>query len=109
MPTFSPAWKWLPLWRTMILPGITCSPPYTFTPSLCDLLSLPFLVEPAPFFDAIVLPPHLKKLLDRFYQYFCKWLPVAISFTIHFFTFILEYKYFLVFTLCKHFACNLGT
>lgn len=35
-----------------MLPVITTSPPYFFTPRYCGLLSRPFLVDPVPFLCA---------------------------------------------------------
>ena len=43
----------VPLWRTIIFPGITVSPPYFFTPSLRPALSRPFLDDPPAFLVAI--------------------------------------------------------
>ena len=62
MDTFFPGWNFVPLCRTMILPGETISPPNFFTPSLLDSESRPFLVEPPPFLCAILFP----KKLNRF-------------------------------------------
>ena len=45
-PAPSPAQKWLPHWRTMMLPASTRSPPYFLTPRNCAFESRPFLIEP---------------------------------------------------------------
>lgn len=42
----------LPLWRMMMFPVLTTSPPYFFTPRYWGLESRPFLVEPVPFLCA---------------------------------------------------------
>src|SRR3954470_18006249 len=47
-PTFSPGWKRVPRWRTMIAPACTAVPSYTFTPRRLASESRPFLVEPPP-------------------------------------------------------------
>jgi len=42
----------LPLWRMMMLPVDTTSPPYFLTPRYWGLESRPFFVEPVPFLCA---------------------------------------------------------
>jgi hypothetical protein len=49
MPTFSPAWNFVPTWRTRMLPAETCSPANRFTPRIFGSESRPFRVEPCPF------------------------------------------------------------
>src|SRR5688572_12121500 len=39
----------------MMLPALTTSPPYFFTPRRCEFESRPFLVDPCPFLCAISL------------------------------------------------------
>src|SRR5690349_1662248 len=51
-PTFAPGWKWVPRWRTMISPALTCWPPNRLTPSRCALESRPFRLDEAPFLCA---------------------------------------------------------
>jgi hypothetical protein len=51
--TLSPGWNVVPRWRTMILPGITASPPNFFTPRRRPAESRPFLVDPPLFFVAV--------------------------------------------------------
>src|SRR5215470_15215126 len=53
MPTFSPAWKRVPRWRTMIEPALIASPPNTFTPSRFACESRPLREEPPAFLCAI--------------------------------------------------------
>ena len=52
-PTPSPGWKWVPRWRTMISPALTCWPPKRLTPRRWALDSRPLRVELAPFLCAI--------------------------------------------------------
>src|SRR6266436_152206 len=52
-PTFSPAWCFVPRWRTMIVPALINWPPKRFTPSLCPCESRPFVEEPPPFLLAM--------------------------------------------------------
>src|SRR5882762_8301623 len=52
-PTFSPAWCFVPRWRTRIVPALTSWPPKRFTPSLCPCESRPFVEEPPPFLCAM--------------------------------------------------------
>src|SRR5882724_13403941 len=47
-PTFSPAWCFVPRWRTRIVPALTSWPPKRLTPSLCPCESRPFVEEPPP-------------------------------------------------------------
>src|SRR5579862_8839941 len=47
-PTFSPGWKWVPRWRTMIDPAVTVVPSKTLTPRRWAFESRPFRVEPPP-------------------------------------------------------------
>src|SRR5580658_7687515 len=47
-PTFTPGWKCVPRWRTIIEPALTDSPSEAFTPRRCALESRPFRVEPPP-------------------------------------------------------------
>ena len=49
-PTLIPGKKDVPLWRIKIDPAVTFSPPYAFTPNLLEFESLPFLVDPVPFY-----------------------------------------------------------
>src|SRR3954466_3268569 len=56
-PTFTPGWKWVPRWRTMISPALTTWPPNRFTPRRCALESRPLRVELAPFLCAIAVLP----------------------------------------------------
>src|SRR6516164_1933395 len=53
MPTCVPGWNLVPRWRTMILPGITISPPNFLTPSRLPRLSRPLRDEPPAFLCAI--------------------------------------------------------
>src|SRR4051794_17023270 len=55
-PTFSPGWKRVPRWRTMIAPGPTIVPSYTLTPRRCAAESRPLRVEPPPLVFDIELP-----------------------------------------------------
>src|SRR5690625_785514 len=55
MPTFSPGWKCVPRWRTMISPAATSCPPKRFTPRRFDSESRPFLELPPAFLCAISL------------------------------------------------------
>src|SRR5690606_28329285 len=55
-PTFSPGWKRVPRWRTMIEPAGTSVPSNTFTPRRCAWESRPFRVEPPPFVFDMSLP-----------------------------------------------------
>jgi hypothetical protein len=52
-PTFTPGWKWVPRWRTMISPALTTWPPKRFTPRRWAFESRPLRVELAPFLCAI--------------------------------------------------------
>src|SRR5579871_2850700 len=52
-PTFSPALKREPRWRTRMEPPVTNSPPKAFTPRRCAFESRPFLELPKPFLCAI--------------------------------------------------------
>ena len=56
IPTFSPGNIFVPLCLTIMLPGITVSPPYFLTPSLLPALSRPFLDDPPAFFVALQRP-----------------------------------------------------
>src|SRR5690606_31660216 len=56
-PTFSPAWKRVPRWRTMIEPALTVWPPKALMPSIFGWESRPFRVEPPPFFCAMFPAP----------------------------------------------------
>src|SRR4051794_5477471 len=47
-PTFSPGWKRVPRWRTMMAPAVTVCPSNTFTPRRLASLSRPLRVEPPP-------------------------------------------------------------
>src|ERR671915_1534136 len=53
MPTFSPGWKVLPRWRTMIVPDRTNWPSPRLTPSRLPALSRPFLLDEPAFLCAI--------------------------------------------------------
>src|SRR6516164_5469779 len=53
MPTCGPGWNLVPRWRTMILPGITISPPNFLTPSRRPRLSRPLREDPPAFLCAI--------------------------------------------------------
>ena len=57
LPTPSPGWKWVPRWRTMIVPACTSVPLYTFTPSRCAFESRPLREDAAPFFFDMVRSP----------------------------------------------------
>src|SRR5713226_2019747 len=54
MPTRSPGWNLVPRWRTMMLPGMTISPPNFLTPSRRPGLSRPLRDEPPAFLCAIL-------------------------------------------------------
>src|SRR5258708_8665212 len=54
MPTRSPGWNLVPRCRTMMLPGMTISPPYFLTPSRRPALSRPLREEPPAFLCAIL-------------------------------------------------------
>src|SRR5579863_9026606 len=54
MPTRSPGWNLVPRWRTMMLPGMTISPPNFLTPSRRPPLSRPLRDEPPAFLCAIL-------------------------------------------------------
>src|SRR5512132_2623638 len=54
-PTPAPGWKRVPRWRTMMLPGITDSPPNFLTPSRCPGLSRALRELPPAFLCAIAL------------------------------------------------------
>src|SRR6185503_2759836 len=54
-PTFSPARRRVPRWRTRTVPASTCEPANSVTPSRCPAESRPLRVEPAPFLCAISL------------------------------------------------------
>src|ERR1700732_1663349 len=60
MPTRSPGWNLVPRCRTMMLPGMTISPPNFLTPSRRPALSRPLREEPPAFLCAIL------NLLRRF-------------------------------------------
>src|SRR6056300_9763 len=60
MPTFSPAWKRVPRWRTMMLPACTASPPKRFTPRRLLSESRPLRVLPPAFLCAISYVPLLR-------------------------------------------------
>src|SRR5918998_486091 len=53
-PTFRPGCPFVPVWRTMMLPARTRSPPYFLMPRYFGLLSRPFREEPTPFLCAMV-------------------------------------------------------
>src|SRR5216684_5853443 len=57
MPTRSPGWNLVPRCRTMMLPGMTISPPNFLTPSRRPALSRPLREEPPAFLCAISNPP----------------------------------------------------
>src|SRR3954468_6430952 len=57
MPTFSPIQKYVPRWRTTIVPARTYCPSERFTPSRFDSLSRPLRELPTPFLCAIVRTP----------------------------------------------------
>src|ERR1700759_4733836 len=59
-PTFTPGWKWVPRWRTMISPALTTWPPNRFTPRRWALESRPLRVDDAPFLCAMTRPPLLR-------------------------------------------------
>src|SRR6478609_3206117 len=52
-PTFTPGWKWVPRWRTMISPALTTWPPKRFTPRRWAFESRPLREELAPFLCAM--------------------------------------------------------
>src|SRR5579862_5354672 len=54
MPTRSPGWNLVPRWRTMMLPGMTISPPNFLTPSRRPALSRPLREDPPAFLCAIL-------------------------------------------------------
>src|SRR6202007_2055594 len=53
IPTCEPGWNLVPRWRTMILPGMTISPPNFLTPRRLPRLSRPLREEPPAFLCAI--------------------------------------------------------
>src|SRR6187549_1935714 len=55
-PTFTPGWKCVPRWRTMISPALTTWPPKRLTPRYWELESRPLRVEDAPFLCAMSVP-----------------------------------------------------
>src|ERR1700704_5070672 len=65
MPTRSPGWNLVPRCRTMMLPGMTISPPYFLTPSRRPALSRPFREEPPAFLCAILSLLRLRRRLCR--------------------------------------------
>src|SRR6266404_2559102 len=65
MPTRSPGWNLVPRCRTMMLPGMTISPPNFLTPSRRPALSRPLREEPPAFLCAI-----LNLLLRRLRRHF---------------------------------------
>src|SRR5436305_3483085 len=66
MPTRSPGWNLVPRWRTMMLPGMTISPPNFLTPSRRPALSRPLREEPPAFLCAILnLLRRLRRHLGR--------------------------------------------
>src|SRR6478736_3541719 len=52
-PTFTPGWKCVPRWRTMISPALTTWPPKRLTPRRWAFESRPLREELAPFLCAI--------------------------------------------------------
>src|SRR3954447_25010078 len=52
-PTFTPGWKCVPRWRTMISPALTTWPPKRFTPRRWAFESRPLREELAPFLCAM--------------------------------------------------------
>src|SRR5205809_5524592 len=54
MPTRSPGWNFVPRCRTMMLPGMTISPPNFLTPRRRPGLSRPLRDEPPAFLCAIL-------------------------------------------------------
>src|SRR6185436_9577664 len=52
-PTFTPGWKWVPRWRTMISPALTIWPPKRLTPSRWAAESRPLRELEAPFLCAM--------------------------------------------------------
>src|SRR6478736_3134933 len=52
-PTFTPGWKCVPRWRTMISPALTTCPPNRLTPSRWALESRPLRELEAPFLCAM--------------------------------------------------------
>src|SRR5712671_3391615 len=63
IPTRSPGWNLVPRCRTMMLPGITISPPNFLTPSRRPALSRPLREEPPAFLCAILNLPRLRRRL----------------------------------------------
>ena len=61
-PTLFPGWYFVPLWRKIIFPARTASPPNFLTPRRLLLLSRPFFEVPCPFLCAI-LATSLKTLV----------------------------------------------
>src|SRR5258705_10610230 len=55
MPTLRPGCTLVPSWRMMMLPAMTFSPPYFFTPWNFGFESRPLRDEPTPFLCAISL------------------------------------------------------
>src|SRR5258708_19951791 len=65
MPTRSPGWNLVPRCRTIMLPGMTISPPYFLTPSRRPALSRPLREEPPAFLCAILSLLRLRGRLRR--------------------------------------------
>src|SRR5712671_2335238 len=65
MPTRSPGWNFVPRCRTMMLPGMTISPPNFLTPSRRPALSRPLRDEPPAFLCAILNLLRLRRRLRR--------------------------------------------
>src|SRR6266853_1903848 len=65
MPTRSPGWNLVPRCRTMMLPGMTISPPNFLTPSRRPALSRPLREEPPAFLCAILNLLRLRGRLRR--------------------------------------------
>src|SRR5258707_11266695 len=65
MPTRSPGWNLVPRCRTMMLPGMTISPPNFLTPSRRPALSRPLREEPPAFLCAILNLLRLRWRLHR--------------------------------------------
>src|SRR5260370_27982497 len=65
MPTRSPGWNSVPSCRTMMLPGMTISPPNSLTPSRRPALSRPLREEPLAFLCAILSLLRLRGRLRR--------------------------------------------
>src|SRR5712692_4688164 len=65
MPTRSPGWNLVPRCRTMMLPGMTISPPNFLTPSRRPALSRPLREEPPAFLCAILNLLRLHRRLRR--------------------------------------------